>query len=113
MSLLAFILSMAMFGRASSSGSNFTTRRDSYQFYDPAKPQIGATASQMGQAASLRDFALLETKKQLNLIVHSEDVNPHKFGPNQYAGKAGIYDLMAQKVIDKARLEKIRMQGKK
>mmetsp|Transcript_62092 Transcript_62092/g.201310 ORF Transcript_62092/g.201310 Transcript_62092/m.201310 type:complete len:84 (+) Transcript_62092:180-431(+) len=65
----------------------------------------GATAKQVGKAASLRDWVGTETRRELNSIVHSEDQDPDKYGKNPYKGKNGTYDPEAQKIIDKAKLE--------
>ena len=47
-----------------------------------------ATAQQMGEAAQIRDHVEdKDLKKKLNLIVHSQDKNPDKYGKNPYKGK--------------------------
>lgn len=62
-----------------------------------------ATAQQMGEAAQLRDRASGKDRKALNFIVHSQDIDPEKYGTNKYACKEDIYDPEAQEVIDRER----------
>jgi hypothetical protein len=42
----------------------------------------------MGEAAEIRDHVRYwpEMNQELNKIVHSQDRNPHRYGPNPYAG---------------------------
>jgi hypothetical protein len=60
-----------------------------------------ADHSQIGKASALRSHAAnREDKQTLNMIVHSPDVNPHKYGHNRFADPYTEYDPKAQAAID-------------
>jgi len=66
----------------------------------------GASTNQKGRAAELRTYTKGKERQQLNHIVHSGDVNPHKHGYNPFADKNNKYDKKAAKVIKAAKAKK-------
>ena len=60
-----------------------------------------ASSTQKGKAAELRHRVDPNgpLRKHLNMIVHSGDKNPHRYGDNPYADPSNSYDLSAQVAI--------------